>query len=155
MELRSAILWIHAGAAAAWVAASVCFIVAGLALVAGSEEQRNFAMRAASKIDAFNLAAALTLLFTGAANFAVAGVLRGFHFSGQFELILGVKVILFVGMSIALGRALRTAASLRVSHDSPSADTIANTTTRMMLAHGAIVAMGGVALLLGLWLMGT
>ena len=132
----------------------MAFVIAGLALAAGSEEQRNFALRAAPKIDGFNLAAAIVLLLTGAVNLALAGLIRNFQFSPEFGLILGAKVILFIGMSIALGWALRTAASLRDSADA-CGNSFAGVTTRMIQAHGAIAMMGGLALLLGLWLMGS
>lgn len=155
MELRITILWIHALAGAGWVAACVCFVIAGLALTAGSDEQRTFALRAAPQIDRFNLAAALTVVLSGAVNLGFAGLIRRFSFSLQFGLILAIKVILFIGMSIALGRSLRIAASLGEPTHSAAGDAIATATNRMIKTHGAIAAMGGVALLLGLWLMGS
>ncbi|MGO9606681.1 MAG: hypothetical protein ACLQAT_25385 [Candidatus Binataceae bacterium] len=154
MGLRTVILWIHALAGAGWVAACVAFVIAGLALAAGSEEQRNFALRAAPKIDRFNIVAAIVLLLTGAANLLLAGLIRNFRFSSQFGLTLGAKVILFIGMSIALAWTLRTAASLRTSADADD-EALAGITSRMVRAHGAIAIMGGLALLLGLWLMGS
>ena len=155
MELRSAILWIHALAGAAWVAACVCVVIAGLALAAGSEEQRNFALSAVPKIDGFSLAAAIAVLFTGATNLAAAGLVRNFHFTPQFGLILGIKVILFTVMTVALISTLRAATSLRHSAEAASEQTITDATARMVRMHGAIAAMGGIALLLGLWLMGS
>jgi hypothetical protein len=155
MGLRTTILWIHALAGVAWVAACVCFVIAGLALTAGSKDQRNFALRAAPQIDRFNVGAAIVLLLTGGINLGLAGVIRDFRFSFQFGLILTIKVMLFIVMSIVLGRSLRIAASLRESADGVGGDAVAGATNRMIRAHGAIALMGGIALLLGLWLMGS
>ncbi len=155
MELRTTILWIHALAGAAWVAACVCFVIAGLALAAGSEEQRTFTLRAAPKIVAFNLTAAIVLLLTGGINLALAGEIRDFQFSSQFELLLSAKLALFVGMSIVLGWTLRAVGSLRNSGAPSPTEAVTTTTSRLVRAHGAIAAMGGCALLLGLWLMGA
>jgi hypothetical protein len=156
MALRTVILWIHALAGAGWVAACVCFVIAGLALTAGGDEQRDFALGAAPRIVGFSLAAALVLLLTGAVNLVLAGVVRSFRFSQEFGGILGLKVVLFVVMFLVLRWTLRAAASL---HDDaqPAApmNTLADRMAGMVRAQGAIAVMGAVALLLGLWLMGT
>jgi hypothetical protein len=155
MALRTAILWIHALAGAGWVAACVCFVVAGLVLSAGGDEQRDFALGAAPRIVGFSLAAALLLLFTGAVNLVLAGTIRGFRFSHEFGSILGLKVVLFVVMFLAL-RWTQVAAS-QPGEDQASApsDALAHRMAGMVRAQGAIAVMGAVALLLGLWLMGT
>jgi hypothetical protein len=155
MALRTTVLWIHALAGGGWVAACGCFVIAGLAIAAGSDEQRAFAMRAAPAIDRFNLAAAATLLISGLANFTMLGLARGFRFSAQFRIILSIKVILFVGMAIALGRSLRIVAAMRAAANPGDADPVPRAVERMVRAHGAIVAMGATALLLGLWLLGS
>jgi hypothetical protein len=155
MELRSTILWIHALAGGAWVTACVCFVIAGLAIAAGSEEQVNFAIRAAPKIDGFNIAAAAVVLVTGGFNLALAAVARNFNFSAQFGIILGVKVILFIGMSLALGRALSITATLGAVAGKGRTAAIPRATARNAGWHGAIAAMGAIALLCGLWLMGS
>jgi hypothetical protein len=156
MALRTAILWIHALAGAGWVAACACFVVAGLVLSAGGDEQRDFALGAAPRIVGFSLAAALVLLFTGAVNLVLAGTARGFRFSREFGSILGVKVVLFVVMFLALRWTLRVAASLP-GEDRAAApsEALAHRMAGMVRAQGAIAVMGAVALLLGLWLMGT
>jgi hypothetical protein len=155
MALRTTVLWIHALAGGGWIAACGCFVIAGLAIAGGSDEQRAFAMRAAPAIDRFNLVAAATLLITGLMNFTLAGLARGFRFSAQFKIILSIKVMLFVGMAIALGRSLRIAAAMRADAERGSADAVPRAIDRMVRAHGAIVAMGSMALLLGLWLLGS
>jgi hypothetical protein len=156
MALQTVILWIHALAGAGWVAACVCFVIAGLLLSAGGDEQRDFALGAAPRIVGFSLAAALVLLFTGAVNLVLAGIVRSFRFSQEFGRILGLKVVLFVVMFLALRWTLRAAASLRGdAQGATSSNPLAHRMARMVRAQGAIALMGAVALLLGLWLMGT
>jgi hypothetical protein len=156
MALQTVILWIHALAGAGWVAACVCFVIAGLVLSAGGEEQRDFALGAAPRIVGFSLAAALLLLITGAVNLALAGLVRSFRFSRVFGGILGLKVVLFAAMFLALRWCLRAAASLPddAKPAAPS-NALAHSVAGMVRAQGAIAVMGAVALLLGLWLMGT
>jgi hypothetical protein len=156
MPLQTVILWIHALAGAGWVAACVCFVIAGLVLSAGGDEQRDFALGAAPRIVRFSLAAALVLVFTGAVNLILAGVVRNFRFSSEFGRILGIKVVLFVVMFIALRWTLRAGASLPYDAQLPEPSAaLAHRLAAMVRAQGAIVVMGAVALLLGLWLMGT
>jgi hypothetical protein len=156
MPLQTVILWIHALAGAGWVAACVCFVVAGLVLSAGGDEQRDFALGAAPRIVRFNLAAALLLGLTGVVNLILAGVMRNFRFSSEFGRILGIKVVLFVVMIIALRRTLRAGASLPDDARPPApSNALAHRLVAMVRAQGAIAVMGAVALLLGLWLMGT
>jgi hypothetical protein len=156
MALQTVILWIHALAGAGWVAACVCIVIAGLVLSAGGDEQRDFALGTAPRIVKFSLAAALVLFFTGAVNLVLAGIVRSFRFSQEFGSILGLKVVLFVLMFLTLRWTLRAAASLPGDAQPatpPSA--LAHTMAGMVRAQGAIAVMGAVALLLGLWLMGT
>ena len=142
MQLRGALLWIHALSGAAWIAACGCVVIAGLALETGSDEQRNFALKVVPRINGLIAGAAGLLLATGVANFALLGAARGFQFSTQFAVVLAAKVVLFIGMAMTLGAVLR-------------ARTAADAMSRRIRYHGAIAVMGGLALLLGLWLMGT
>lgn len=156
MALRTVILWIHALAGAGWVAASVCFVIAGLATTADGDEQRDFALGAAPQIVGFSLAAALVLLLTGAVNLVLAGIARRFRFSREFATILGLKVVLFVVMVLALRWSLRATAALRDGAPTHRPlEALANKAAGMLRAQGAIAMMGAVALLLGLWLMGS
>ena len=156
MLLQTIVLWMHALAGAAWVAACLCFVIAGLALASGSDEQRNFALRAAPKIVGFNLMAAILLLLSGGLNLVLAGIARNFNFSGDFTRILAIKIALFVAMFLAL---LYTARSSRALPDDsrPDAplDALDDRVAVMVRMHAAIALMGAIALLLGLWLMGT
>jgi len=134
----------------------VCFVIAGLVLSAGGDEQRDFALGAAPRIVGFSLAAALLLGLTGAVNLILAGVVRNFRFSSEFGRVLGIKVVLFVAMIIALRWTLRAGASLPDDARPPApSNALAHRLAAMVRAQGAIAAMGAVALLLGLWLMGT
>ena len=156
MLLQTIILWMHALAGAAWVAACLCFVIAGLALASGSDEQRNFALRAVPKIVGFNLMVAILLLLSGGLNLVLAGIARNFNFSGDFTRILAIKIALFVAMFLAL---LYTARSSRALPDDsrPDApfDALDDRVAVMVRMHAAIALMGAIALLLGLWLMGT
>ena len=156
MMLQTIVLWMHALAGGAWVAACVCFVIAGLALASGSDEQRNFALGAAPKIVLFNLVAAILVLLTGAINLLFAGMVRRFHFSAEFWRTLGIKAVLFLAMFIALRLALRAAMRLR-DDAQPSAplDALSDRISGLVRLHGAIALMGAAALLMGLWLMGT
>jgi hypothetical protein len=156
MALQTVILWVHALAGAGWVAACVCFVIAGLVLSAGGDEQRDFALGAAPRIVRFSLAVALVLLFTGAVNLVLAGIVRSFRFSQEFVSILALKVAFFVVMFLALRWTLRAAASLPDdAQPATSSNALAHRMAGMVRAQGAIAVMGAVALLLGLWLMGT
>ena len=155
MELVTAILWIHALAGAAWVAACVCFVVAGIAPTAGSEEQRSFALRAAPKISGFSIMAAVLVLITGGLNLGLAGVARRFQFSLQFGFVLAAKVVLFVAMAFTLGRITRIIASLRSSPEASDNVRVQVAMSDATRLHTLIALMGGIALLLGLWLMGS
>ena len=153
--LSSAILWTHAAAGAVWVGACACFVIAGLALSAGSVEQRNFAANAAPKIDLLSLIAAMILLVTGFFNLMTAGVARRFVSSTAFTTVLAIKVGLFIVMIVVMTRSMRVGALVRSVVTRDRTDTVAAAMTRMVRAHVAIVAMGGIALILGTWLMGS
>ena len=78
------------------------------------------------------------LLLTGLVNLYEAALSRQFSFSTAFTTVLAIKIILFVAMLATMRSSMKTGAM-----------------NRMVKAHAAIVAMGAVALLLGLWLIGT
>ncbi len=153
--MGTAILWTHAAAGAIWIGACACFAIAGLALGAGSAEQRNFVANAAPKIDLLGLVAAVVLLATGAISLIAAGVVRGFAFSTTFIAVLAIKIALFIVMLAVLTWSMRVGAAVRAAIARESIDAVLGAMTRMVKAHGAIVAMGGIALILGTWLMGS
>ena len=149
------ILWTHAAAGAIWVGACACFVIAGLALSAGSVEQRNFATNAAPKIDVLGLAAAVVLLVTGFINLMTAGMARRFAFSTAFMTVLAIKIALFIIMIVVMTWSMRLGAVIRAVVARGRTDALPGAMTRMVRAHIAIVAMGGMALILGTWLMGS
>ena len=151
----AAILWIHAAAGAIWVGACACFVIAGLALAAGSDEQKNFAANAAPKIDLLGLIAAAVLLGTGMINLITAGTVRRFVFSTAFTTVLTIKVALFIIMIVVMTWSMRVGAMIRAVVARGRVDAVPGAMSRMVKAHVAIVAMGGIALILGTWLMGS
>jgi putative copper export protein len=149
------ILWTHAAAGAIWVGACACFVIAGLALSAGSADQRNFATNAAPKIDLLGLVAAIVLLVTGFINLMTAGVARRFVFSTAFMTVLAIKIALFIVMLMVMTWSMRIGAVIKAVVARERTDAVPGAMTRMVRAHIAIVAMGGIALILGTWLMGS
>ena len=149
------ILWTHAAAGAIWVGACACFVIAGLALSAGSVEQRNFVASAAPKIDLLGLIAAIVLLITGFINLMTAGSARHFTFSTAFMSVLAIKIALFIIMIMVMTWSMRIGAVIRSVVERGRADAVPGAMARMTRAHIAIVVMGGVALVLGTWLMGS
>jgi hypothetical protein len=149
------ILWTHAAAGAIWVGACACFVIAGLALTTGSVEQRNFVASAAPKIDVLGLAAAIVLLVTGFINLMTAGIARRFAFSTAFMTVLAIKISLFIIMIVVMTWSMRIGAGIRAVVARGRTDAVPGAMTRMVRAHIAIVAMGGIALMLGTWLMGS
>ena len=145
MHAGDAILWIHAICGGTWVAASAAFVIAGLALEDGSDEQRNFVAKVAPRIDGLAIAAASVLVLSGMMNLAFAAASQRFRFSPQFDVVLGAKIAILILMLIALGAAVR---ARRLGEPTGAI-------SGMVRYHGAIVILGGLALLLGLWLMGT
>jgi putative copper export protein len=153
--LTTTILWIHATAGALWIGACACFVIAGLALTPGSSEQRNFAVSASPKIDRLAMLAAAILLLTGFVNLAQAGISRRFAFSTAFTTVLAIKILLYIAMLAAMRWSIKIGAVIRAVIERGRTDAIPGALNRMVKAHAAIVAMGGIALLLGLWLIGS
>jgi hypothetical protein len=153
--LQTTILWTHAVAGAIWIGACACFAIAGLALGAGSPEQRNFVAKSASKIDALGLVAAAVLLATGLTGLTVVTALHGFAFSTAFMTVLAIKIGLFVVMLVAMTWSMRVGAAVRAAIAREHTGAAAAAMPQMVKAHVAVVAMGAVALILGTWLMGS
>ncbi len=109
----SVILWTHAAAGAIWVGACACFVIAGLALSTGTDEQRNFVANAAPKIDLLGLVAAIVLLITGFINLMTAGAARRFVFSTAFMTVLAIKIALFIVMIVVMTWSMRIGAVIR------------------------------------------
>ena len=136
--MTTTILWIHATAGALWIGACACFVIAALTLTPGTDDHKNFVTRSVPKIDRLAILAAALLLLTGLVNLAQAAISRHFAFSTAFTTVLAIKILLYLAMLAAMRASMKT-----------------NATNQMLKAHAAIVAMGSIALLLGLWLIGS
>ncbi len=148
-------LWLHVLAGALWIGASAAFVLAALALGTTPGERRDFADRVAPRIGWFCAAAAAFVLASGAQNFVLAGIARGFDFPAAFDVILAAKIALFIAMCAALAVVLRTTTVIRAVLARGRDDAVAGAIRRMMRSHGAIAILGALALMLGLWLAGT
>jgi hypothetical protein len=151
----TAILWMHAIAGALWLGASASFAIAGLALAADSEEQRSFIARGASRINAVAMVAAVLLVLTGMLNLAHVLQLRAGSLSHAFMYVLGVKIALYIAMLMTLGVAMRAIPAMRFELERGVDGAIPRAMRTMLRAHLAILAMGSIAMMLGLWLVGS
>jgi hypothetical protein len=151
LALRTTVLWIHAISGVVWVGASAAFVIAGLATGTSSDEGVAFARRAAPRINRVNMTAAVTLVATGIINVILAGQVRHFRFSSAFRTILTVKILILAAMVVVLASSFRAERMFR--SDEPGAASAAS--RRMVRLFILIVAMGSVALGLGLWLLGS
>jgi putative copper export protein len=144
--LRTTLLWIHVLCGAAWVIASLSFVLAA----GGStgNERTELAARVAPVLNRLNLAAIAILPLTGIANLVF--VVREHHFRlpTGFVAVLGAKLLLLCAMAAALALAWGTVAKL----DSAAP---AEGERWLLWTYGAMAACGAVALMLGLWLAGS
>jgi hypothetical protein len=145
--LRTVILWIHALSGLVWTGGCAAFVLAGSAVTAGSDEWRDFGLKVAPRLDRLNLGAAAILLLTGAINLMLVGTARGYSFSSAFVTVLGLKIGLFVTMTLALAAAWRAEAAVRSD--------LARGMRTMVRLSGLTVIAGTIALGLGLWLLGA
>ncbi len=153
--MATTILWIHAAAGAVWIGACACFVIAGFAPEPGSAEQRHFAVNAAPQIDLLAMAAAALLFLAGLINFVEAGISRQFTFSITFITVLTIKIALFIAMIAVMRYSIRIGVTFRAVIERGRSDALAGLLDRTVKAHAAVVAMGSIALLLGLWLTGS
>ena len=149
--VRTTILWIHALGGIAWAGAALVFVIAAGA--AGVEEDAGLALirRLAPAIVRLGLGAMVFIVVTGVGNIYLAGMARHFAFSDTFMVLLSAKIALLGAMYFLLIMAWRAHSDLKSSRGS-EAHRVARRLTRCNLA---IAGCGGVALLLGLWLLGS
>ncbi len=149
--VRTVILWTHAAGGAAWIGACAAFLLAGGAMGTDTEEGHRFARRAGPSINRIGLGAMLLIVLSGMVNFVLAGSERNYHFSSAFIAILFTKIALLVAMFLLL------ILSFRAELDFESADSsaVSRAMRRTMLCGGAIAGCGAVAIVLGLWLLGS
>jgi putative copper export protein len=153
MPVASIVLTIHVLCGVLWVGACASFVLAASALNRESGEWREFALKVAPRINRINLMLACAIPLTGLGNLYFAGRARGFHFPAQFSELLSAKVVLFVAMALALTAAWSAEAAMNRDQKTGSIDVRAS--GRLVRLYGITVALGTVALALGLWLSGT
>ncbi len=151
LAIRTTILWIHALSGITWVGASAAFVIAAMATGTSSDEGVSFARRVAPKINRLELGAAVTLVTTGIVNVILAAQVRHFRFSSAFRATLTVKVLIFAAMVTALSYSFRTERMLR----SEQPGVAGAATRRIVQLFALVIAIGSVALGLGLWLLGS
>ncbi len=148
-------LWVHVLAGALWIGACAAFVLAALALGPAAAERRDFVERVAPRIGWLCAGAAAVVLLSGALNFVLAGLARGFRFPVAFDAILAAKIALYIAMAAALGVTFRTGMVIRAVLARGRDDAVPGAIRRMMRSHGAIAILGALALVLGLWLAGS
>lgn len=150
-SIRTTILWIHGVGGVAWVGAATVFVIAAGAV--GLEDDEGLAMvrRIAPAINRIGLAAMLFIIVSGAVNIYIAGLTRGFAFSDTFIELLFAKIVILLAMFGVLTASWRAEARL-ASTDPSHAKRAAR---RLIIFNLAVIGMGGTALLLGLWLLGS
>jgi hypothetical protein len=134
-----------------WIGASACLAIAIPALAAGSEEFREFSRQGVPALNRINVAASIGLVVTGAGKL-VSLMVRGFAPSTMFVYVLFMKIGLFMFMTAALAASCRAAATLKAQGGTSESPASAR---RVAWLSGLTAAMGGAAMLLGLWLVGS
>ncbi|MGA2409174.1 MAG: hypothetical protein ABSG46_02155 [Candidatus Binataceae bacterium] len=151
MPPASIILTIHVLCGVLWGGSCASFILAASALNRESGEWREFALKAAPRINRINLVFACTIPLTGLGNLYFAGRARNFNFPPPFVELLSAKIVLFFSMAFVLSVAWSAEAAMRAqpgASDPPAA-------RRLVRLYAITVGLGTTALALGLWLSGT
>ena len=153
MPVASIVLTIHVLCGVLWVGSCASFVLAASALNRESGEWREFALKVAPRINRINLLLACAIPLTGLGNLYFAGRARGFRFPAQFSELLSAKVVLFIAMALALTAAWSAEGAMSRDQKAGSIDVSAS--RRLVRLYGITVALGTIALALGLWLSGT
>jgi hypothetical protein len=150
-SMRVAILWLHAVGGVAWIGAAAVFVIAIGAT--GFEDDDGLAMvrRVAPVINRIGLAAMLFIVASGIVNIYIAGLMRGFAFSNTFIELLFAKIGILLAMYGVLTTSFRAERRLR----SPEPEQARRAARRLIVSNLAVMGLGAIALLIGLWLLGT
>jgi hypothetical protein len=154
MVIRSIGLWVHVLCGVMWVGTSASFLLAASAMTAESDEWREFALKAAPRINRINVVPALIVPMTGAGNLFSAALMRRSPFPPAFIGIVAIKVVLFFCMGVMLAASFAAERAMREGF-AESLDAGATAAKRLVRLYGGVAALGTVALGLGLWLAGT
>lgn len=151
--LRAAMLWLHVLCGVTWVGTSAAFVLAASSMAVDSVEWRDFALRAAPRINRLNFAAAALIPLTGIGNLFGAAMTRKGPFPPAFMGILSLKVTIYFVMAILLSAAV--GAERRMREAAAAADGLEAAARRLVRLYATIAGCGVAALGLGLWLAGT
>jgi len=149
--MRITILWLHAIGGIAWIGAAVVFVIAASATGIDDDEGLSMVRRIAPAINRIGLAAMLFIVVSGIVNIYIAGLMRRFSFSNAFIELLALKIAALSAMYVLLTMSWRAEGLLA----SPDASQARHAARRLMTFNLAIAGCGGIALLLGLWLLGS
>ncbi|HVN28639.1 MAG TPA: hypothetical protein VMT64_09150 [Candidatus Binataceae bacterium] len=149
--LRTIILWMHALGGVAWVGAATVFVIASSAVGFDNDDGLATLRRIAPAINRIGLAAMLFIVVSGIVNIYIAGVMRQFAFSNTFMTILSAKIAALAAMFVLLTLSWRAEAIFTSSETSQMRLGL----RRLMIFNLAIIGLGGIALLLGMWLLGA
>lgn len=130
--------------------ACASFVIAAAALGGETGELNRFAGSAVPRINRIGAILALVIPLTGIGNLIYAARVHRFALPPEFVGLLAAKITLFTAMAFTLAAAWRAEAAIRAK-DGPDAAANAG---HLMRLYGAIMAMGAVALGLGVWLSG-
>jgi hypothetical protein len=97
----------------------------------------------------------LALLITGLVNFLLLATPVAFDLPSMFVVVLGLKVILFAAMAVALVAIFRSERQLKSAATSEAAGWGAAKMIRIGILSGLTAVLGAIALTLGVWLAGT
>ena len=153
--MRTAFLWLHVISGVIWIGTSAVTTVAANALTFNTDEFREFVSKAIPTIDRVNICAALALLITGLVNFLLLATPVAFDLPSMFVVVLGLKVILFAAMAVALVAIFRGETQLKSAARSEAAGWGAAKMIRIGILSGLTAVLGAIALTLGVWLAGT
>jgi len=152
---RTILLWVHACAGAIWIAAAASFVIAALATA--EEADTSTIRRAGSAINRIGLFAMVAVVLTGIINTFVAGEMRNFAFSQSFVVVLALKIVALAAMIVILNRCVRAHRIIAAEADAEISgrNAIAKARTQLIVGNSLVAAIGGLAMILGLWLLGT
>lgn len=129
-------------------------MIAGLAIEDGSSEQSDFVRRTIGSINQIAIVTAAIVFVTGAANIVFYSMTHN-QMRASFLFVLTAKLAIFGVMATALAITVRAATRAHGVLEGGNHGALPGAIRRMVRAHFAMVALGSVALVLGLWLSGT
>lgn len=133
--------------------ASGSFALAWMVLAGSGPEAREFARRSAPRFNRLCLGCACVIALTGLANLAFVARKSANSITQEFASIVAVKLVLFAVMAWMLWLIIEKGNTLRARSINVETEVDA-TISNLARLYGATLALGAIALLLGLWLAG-